>query len=142
MSGINTSTETLLKERSMKKLTAALMFTLLATPAFAADVVTLKTKQVVPYNVVEVDEENSLLQLAVPAYSKQEFEIKMKDNMLTITGNPTKDNRSFFKKSFTHKYLVDKGASVGKISLSDGILSFALNKPLPPNLKTRNLNIE
>ena len=142
MSGINTSTETLLKERSMKKLTAALMFTLLATPAFAADVVTLKTKQVVPYNVVEVDEENSLLQLAVPAYSKQEFEIKMKDNVLTVTGNPTKDNRSFFKKSFTHKYLVDKGASVGKISLSDGILSFALSKPLPANLKTRNLNIE
>ena len=126
----------------MKKLTAALMFTLLATPAFAADAVTLKTKQVVPYNVVEVDEENSLLQLAVPAYSKQEFEIKMKDNMLTITGNPTKDNKSFFKKSFTHKYLVDKSASVGKITLTDGILAIAVNKPLPANLKTRNLNIE
>lgn len=126
----------------MKKYVLSLLaLCLLASPSLAG-VATVKNKSSVPNNLLAVDEENYQLQLAVPGYTKSEFEIRLKGNLLTITGVPVKDSKSFFKKAFTQQFTLEKDAVVGKLVLVDGILSIALTKPLPPDQKTKSLSVE
>jgi HSP20 family molecular chaperone IbpA len=126
----------------MKKYVVSLLtLCFLATPSLA-EVVTVKSKSVVSNHVLTVDEENFQLQLAVPGFSKSEFEIKLKGNLLTVSATPVKDSRSFFKKSFTQQFVLDKNAAVGKLVLADGILSISISKPLPPDQKTKSLSVE
>lgn len=130
----------------MKKYVVALLaFFMMATPSFA-EVVSTKNK-VVAFNLVVVDEESFALQLAVPGYSKSDFNVKLKDNVITVSAEVNKDSlsykiKNFFKKSFTQQFTLEKGVTVGKLTLSDGVLTVALSKPLPPDKKTKTLTVE
>ena len=130
----------------MKKIILSILTVfMLSTPSFA-EVVTTKNK-VVAFNVVEVDEESFSLQLAVPGYSKSDFDIKLKDNVIVVNASVGKDSlvykvKNFFKKAFTQQFTLDKGVTDGKLTLSEGVLSIALSKPLPPDKKTKTLTVE
>lgn len=101
-----------------------------------------------PYDLISLDENTNLLEVAVAGFAKKELEVVVQDSVLTITGkkqNKQKGDvlyqgiagRNFELKLALAEYWVVKDASV-----EDGMLTVTCVKELPEEKKPKVIDIK
>lgn len=102
-----------------------------------------------PYNIVKKDEESFAIEMAVAGFSKEELDVEVKDNKITVVGekNPTEEEtktyvhkgigtRKFQKTFSIAEHVVVKGAD-----LENGILIIDLERVIPEEMKPRKIKL-
>ena len=99
-----------------------------------------------PHNIVKVDDENFIIELAVAGFSMDELTVEVKDSILLVKGEMDKDEREFaykgissrkFEKSFRlSEFVVIDGAD-----LVNGILVVKARVEVPEERRPRKIHI-
>jgi molecular chaperone IbpA len=99
-----------------------------------------------PHNIVRIDEEKFLIELAVAGFKEDGINVEVKDGILKVTGEMDKDERDFafkgissrkFEKSFRlSEFVVIDGAD-----LKDGILVVYARVEIPEEQRPRKIEI-
>jgi molecular chaperone IbpA len=99
-----------------------------------------------PHNVVKVDDENFIIELAVAGFSEEDIEVEVKDGILIIRGHNSKDEREYahkgissrkFEKSFRlSEFVVIDGAN-----LVNGILVVNARVEVPEERRPRKIKL-
>ena len=99
-----------------------------------------------PHNIVRIDEEKFLIELAVAGFTKDDIDLELKDGILKVSGIMGKDERDFafkgissrkFEKSFRlSEFVVIDGAD-----LKDGILVVYARVELPEEKRPRKIQL-
>ena len=99
-----------------------------------------------PHNVVKIDEEKFLIEMALAGFKKEDISVELKDGILKISGEVAKDEREFaykgissrkFEKSFRlSEFVVIDGAD-----LENGILVVYARVELPEERRPRKIEI-
>ena len=99
-----------------------------------------------PHNIVRIDEEKFLIELAVAGFKESDVNVEVKDGILKISGAMEKDERDFafkgissrkFEKSFRlSEFVVIDGAD-----FQDGILVVYARVEIPEEQRPRKIEI-
>jgi molecular chaperone IbpA len=101
-----------------------------------------------PHNVVKLDEDNFVIELAVAGFDTKELNIETLENSLVITGEKhDKDEREYSHKGistrkFTRRFSLAEHVHVSGASLEHGILSISLERQIPEEKKPRTIKIK
>lgn len=97
-----------------------------------------------PYNLVELDEDNYLIQIAVAGFKDEDIVITLDKKKLHINGNiktasekePYKFvHKGIAKRNFTRSFLLEEHIEVSSANLVDGMLEIRLVRKIPEELK-------
>ena len=101
-----------------------------------------------PHNVVKLDENRFLIEVAVAGFTKDHLHIEVKDQILSVsTGkNPDKDNREYVHKgisakSFIRTFRLSEYVEVTGADIIDGILAIELEQIIPEAMRPRTISI-
>ena len=103
-----------------------------------------------PHNIIKLNESQYFIELALSGFSKNEIEIIVKENVLTITGQKkelTRDEvsnylyRGIGTRSFTKKFQLSDTIVVCSSSYIDGVLKIILENVIPESKKPRKIDI-
>jgi molecular chaperone IbpA len=106
------------------------------------------TSQFPPYNVKKVDEDNYVIELAVAGYSREDLDIKVEKDTLTIKSEKEKDEKSDFLhrgiagRNFTQHFTLGEYMIVKSASLENGLLSINIERELPEEAKPKTIRIK
>ena len=98
-----------------------------------------------PHNIIEKDDDNLVIELAIAGYTEEDVSVKVDDNQLIIEGGKESEDKYLhqgianrkFRKAFTlGEFLVVQSAK-----LSDGILSVHIEKVIPEDKKPKVIEI-
>jgi molecular chaperone IbpA len=101
-----------------------------------------------PYNVKKVDEDNYMIELAVAGYDREELEIKVEKDTLTIKSDKESDDKSDFLhrgiagRNFTQHFTLGEYMIVKSASLENGMLTVKIERELPEEAKPRQIKIK
>lgn len=101
-----------------------------------------------PYNVKKVDEDNYTIELAVAGYLREEIEINVEKDTLTIKSDKENDEKSDFLhrgiagRNFTQHFTLGEYMSVKSASLENGMLSIKIERELPEEAKPKTIKIK
>ena len=101
-----------------------------------------------PHNIIKADENKYVVELAVAGFSKDEIDIEVQDNTLTIKGDKkvgTPDvqylHRGIGTRSFTKTITIADTIEVKGAEFKDGILRIGLENIIPEHKKPRKIEI-
>jgi molecular chaperone IbpA len=101
-----------------------------------------------PHNIIKLDENHYVVELAVAGFSKDEIEITVADGTLTIKGDKTETkhnatylHRGIGTRSFTKTLTVADTIEVRGAEFKDGILRIGLENIIPEHKKPRKIEI-
>jgi molecular chaperone IbpA len=102
-----------------------------------------------PYNI-ETDDENAYrVTVAVAGFDKNELDITLENDTLTITGKKEDEvegvsylHRGIAGRSFQLKFNLADHIKVQKADLENGVLAVELEREVPEELKPRQIEIE
>ncbi len=119
-----------------------------------ADAATRSEKQTAypPYNIEVLGEDKYRITMAIAGFSKEEVEIEVKENTLSITGTKAdtekdaKDNRRFLhrglsERNFERKFQLGDHVKVTGADLENGLLNVELERIIPEADKPRKIAI-
>jgi molecular chaperone IbpA len=99
-----------------------------------------------PHNVVKIDDENFVIELAIAGFSEEDISVEVKDGILIVKGNKHDEKREFahkgissrkFEKSFRlSEFVVIDGAN-----LVNGILVVNARVEIPEERRPRKIEI-
>jgi molecular chaperone IbpA len=101
-----------------------------------------------PYNVKQIDEDNYTIELAVAGYSRDDLEIKVEKDTLTIKSDKENDDKSDFLhrgiagRNFTQHFTLGEYMAVKSASLENGLLSIKIERELPEEAKPKTIKIK
>jgi molecular chaperone IbpA len=102
-----------------------------------------------PYNVIKVDEDNFVVELAVAGFSKTDIDVSTADGKLTVKGElNTEDNDSKFihrgiaARKFTREWALGEYMEVKAAELKDGMLKIDIVRILPEEKKPKTIKIK
>lgn len=102
-----------------------------------------------PYNVIKVDEDNFVVELAVAGFSKSDIDVSTADGKLTVKGElNTEDNDSKFihrgiaARKFTREWALGEYMEVKAAELKDGMLKIDIERILPEEKKPKTIKIK
>lgn len=101
-----------------------------------------------PYNIRKDGENKYTIELAVAGFGKQDVEIDMEGDKLTIKGKVSEDDSSeyLFKglanRAFTRQFTLDDQVVVNNATMINGMLKIALERLVPEDKKPRKINID
>ena len=100
-----------------------------------------------PYNIIKVDEENYIIELAIAGFKKDEIDIILQENKLTISANikdkTTSDylHKGLSSREFYKDFILNTDVIVKRADIEDGILSIKLEKFIPEEKKPQAIEI-
>ena len=101
-----------------------------------------------PHNILKLDENRYVVELAVAGFSKDEIEVTAEDGTLTIKGdrkekdsNVTYLHRGIGTRSFTKTLTIAETIEVRGAEFKDGILRIGLENVIPDHKKPRKIEI-
>ena len=98
-----------------------------------------------PHNVVQIDEDNFLIEIAVAGFKLEHIDIQLKESLLTVTGEKedtrTYTHRGISSRSFTRAFTLGEHVQVNGASLEDGILAIQLERVIPEEDRPRKIEI-
>lgn len=99
-----------------------------------------------PFNVKKVDEDHYVVELAVAGFAKQDLDIELKEDVLTITGKTESDEGEYLHKgianrAFTRKFAVADSVVVKNAELVNGMLKVYLEHFVPEEKKAKKIDI-
>lgn len=102
-----------------------------------------------PYNVIQRDENNFEIEIAVAGFDKEDITVAVDQDQLIIKGNRTKDDdsekyihRGLAARDFERAFTLVDHVEVGDAELTNGILRVKLTRIVPEALKPRLINIK
>jgi len=100
-----------------------------------------------PYNIIKVDDENFIIEMAVAGFSKKDISIELKENQLIICADKgEKDERSYINKGistrdFVKTFILNADVIVKRADIEDGVLSIKLERFIPEEKRPRKIDI-
>lgn len=106
-----------------------------------------------PYNIVKVDENKYVIEMAVAGFGKHNIDITIQDGTLTIAGQTTVDdlvkegiNNTYLYKgiadrSFTRKFSIADSVEIKDAQLFNGMLKIILENIIPESKKPKKVEI-
>jgi len=101
-----------------------------------------------PYNLIKMDEETYLIELAVAGFAEEDFDIELHDNILTIKahiGDPDVGVNYIHKyiaaRSFERKFTLADTIEVMGVQLVNGMLQVRLENIVPEEKKPKKIPI-
>ncbi len=102
-----------------------------------------------PYNVIKVDEDNFVVELAVAGFGKTDISLSTADGKLTVKGElATEDNDSKFihrgiaARKFTREWALGEYMEVKAAELKDGMLKIDIVRIVPEEKKPKTIKIK
>jgi molecular chaperone IbpA len=102
-----------------------------------------------PYNVIQRDENNFEIEIAVAGFDKEDITVAVDQDQLIIKGNRTKDDdsekyihRGLAARDFERAFTLVDPVEVGDAELTNGILRVKLTRIVPEALKPRLVAIK
>jgi molecular chaperone IbpA len=114
----------------------------------AADIVNTTNTTFPPVNVVAVDTNKWVIELAIAGYKNEEIDVSVEKNSLKIVGKKAdKDERQYLAKGiagrqFTRVFLLADTVVVNDAVLADGILSVSLENIVPEEQTARKVKVK
>jgi len=100
-----------------------------------------------PYNIEQVDGSGIRITLAVAGFARDELDITVENNQLTIRGQKTEDDedrvflhRGIASRQFQRTFVLADGIEVTDAGLSNGLLNIDLARP-EPAVQVRKIEI-
>jgi molecular chaperone IbpA len=101
-----------------------------------------------PYNIERLSEDEYRITMAVAGFGKQDVQIDVKENTLSIRGEkrvldkePTFLHRGIASRSFERRFQLADHVEVRSADVKDGLLSVDLEREIPERLKSRTIEI-
>ena len=101
-----------------------------------------------PYNIKKIDKENYQLEMALAGFSKDEIDVEVKENTLTISARTSdKEEDSFVhqgiaRRAFKRRWTLAEHLEVDAAKLKDGILIVEMKLNLPEEKKPKTIKIK
>ena len=96
-----------------------------------------------PYNLVQVSEDESRLELALAGFSKDEVKVYTERGSRVVEGSRNNDDdrtyvhRGLAQRSFTRKWDVSEDTEVSEVTFENGLLVVTLSRVIPESRKKR-----
>ena len=96
-----------------------------------------------PYNLVQVNEDESRLELALAGFTKDEVKVYTERGSLVVEGNRKSDDdrnyvhRGLAQRSFTRKWNVSEDTEVSSVTFENGLLVVVLSRVVPESRKKK-----
>jgi len=107
-----------------------------------------------PYNIAKVDENKYVIEIAVAGFGKNNIEIEMANNVLTVKGGLTVDDmaqstvnpvtylyKGIADRMFTRKFTLADHVEVKGADLINGMLKLWLENVIPEDQKPKKIEI-
>lgn len=103
-----------------------------------------------PYNIVRIEENKYLIEMAVAGFRKDEITVEIEQNQLTIKGqsdtlneNQTRDYiyRGLSSRDFVRTFPLAEHIVVKEARMENGVLTVELERVIPEALKARVVDI-
>ena len=101
-----------------------------------------------PYNIEKTGEDAYRLTKAVAGFSREELDITVHENTLTVTGKAKKEDegprylhRGIARRAFERRFSLADHIKVTGANLDNGMLHVALVREVPEQLRPRNIPI-
>ena len=102
-----------------------------------------------PYNIETTGENAYRIEIAVAGFKPEELTLEVKENLLTVTGRKAANDeakrylhRGLAERNFERRFQLADYVVVEGADLADGLLSIALKRELPEQLKPRIIEIK
>ena len=101
-----------------------------------------------PYNIVKVDENKYVIEMAVAGFGKNSLDLEFQDGTLVISGNSAlndEDSEYLYKgiadRSFTRKFSLADTVEIKGADLVNGMLKVWLENIIPDSKKPKKIDI-
>jgi molecular chaperone IbpA len=102
-----------------------------------------------PYNIERTDENTYRVEIAVAGFKPEDLTIEVKENLLTVQGRKAANDearrylhRGLAERGFERRFQLADYVVVTDAQLADGLLTIALKRELPEQLKARRIEIK
>jgi molecular chaperone IbpA len=102
-----------------------------------------------PYNLIKSDDDHYTVELAVAGYSKEDIEITVEKDLLTVksiaTEEKTEDtvlHQGIAKRQWTQKFVLGEWFSIKGATLTDGLLTIKVEREIPEEMKPKVIKIK
>ena len=101
-----------------------------------------------PYNIKKIDKENYQLEMALAGFSKNDIDVEVKENTLTISAKSSdKEDESFVhrgiaQRAFERQWTLMEYLEVSDAKFTDGILIVDMKHNLPEEKKPKTIKIK
>lgn len=100
-----------------------------------------------PYNILKVDDNKYVIELAVAGFAKSDIEITLEDNKVIIKGNTNEEEGTFLWKgianrAFTRTFAIDDQIEIKDAAILNGMLKIALERIIPEHKKPRKIELK
>lgn len=100
-----------------------------------------------PYNIVKVDDDNYVIELALAGFNDEEIEIEVKDGVLSVEGRKDEETETKYlhkgisARHFRRTFNLADTIVVGGAEMNNGILTIELENVIPEEKKPRKIAI-
>lgn len=107
----------------------------------------LESEKYPPHNLVSVDENWSIIEMAVAGFTEEDITIELDKGVLTITGDRPPAARKYVYqgialRKFTKQFRLAEYVNVKEASMINGILSIHLERNIPEDKKPQKIKIK
>lgn len=101
-----------------------------------------------PYNIERQDDHAYSIELAVAGFKPEDLEIEVEGNQLSIQGKVKNKiegdylHKGIAMRDFEQRFQLADHIEVKEVSLEDGLLSIALQREVPEQLKPKKIEIK
>jgi molecular chaperone IbpA len=102
-----------------------------------------------PYDIVKTGEDEYSIELAVAGFKKDELNIEVKDQYLTIKGDSSSRHsneeyihKNIARRSFIRRFSLAENVKVNEAKMEDGVLVVALTHDIPEEQKPKSITIQ
>ena len=100
-----------------------------------------------PYNIIKVDDENYIIELAVAGFKEEDIALTLTENKLTVSAE-TKDkstseylHKGLSSREFYKDFILNTDVVVQRADIINGVLQIQLTHMIPEELKPRTIEI-
>jgi molecular chaperone IbpA len=101
-----------------------------------------------PYNIRKIDKDKYQLEMALAGFSKDDIEVEVKENTLTVSVKPSNKKEESFvhrgiaQRAFKREWTLIEHLEVKDAQFKDGVLIIDMKLNLPEEKKPRTINIK
>ena len=103
-----------------------------------------------PYDLLKIDDDNYMLKLAVAGFTKNEVDISVENNTLTISGEVVTDDEESFDylhkgiamRKFTRTFALGEYMEVISAEMDNGLLYVSVRREVPEEKKPKQITIK
>jgi molecular chaperone IbpA len=103
-----------------------------------------------PHNVIQIDDTHYVVEVAVAGFAKDEIDVELKENVLTVRGEQAKEedaaeikylHKGISARNFTRTFNLAENVQVRAATVNNGILAVALELIVPEEKKAKKIAI-